>query len=526
MVTRAPAKTEAPAFAEVATTAIAQHPDNPRHDVGDVTDLAASIAEHGVLEPLIVIPESDVPDDVADRWVRRKSVLYALVAGHRRLAAAREAGAKTVPVIVRHDLATRDAQVAAMVIENQHRADLSPVEEGEAYQLLLDITPGATQAKVAKAVGMPRQRVSERLRLTKLTEATRDAVHARQLSITDALELAKLEEQVPELAARVAEHVGTRDFAVRLERAKGQVEDVRAVAKCREVAEAHGTTIGVYTPPDGRYLSTGMTIRGVEYERDEQTAGKAALIAAHASCPGAYLRIPTGTDRLWNVDIYCTAWDDNHAPTDEDRAAAAAAREAADEQHRAERLAAMTDEERAEHDAREAERAAAEQARRERDEILAAAAVVRHRHLAEVVARGDHGVAMWALTQLHLAEYRPEYSFTPSAEDLALVGVDHDPARTGDEATALFTEALEKLSIESSVILLYLADKWELFDFLRHGPTSYNTTEEHLEDVQVLSDYFGYEWSDAEREIFGLDEQGHVIVDTDDDAGADEDGDL
>lgn len=204
---------------------IVPHPDNPRHDVGDVTDLAASVKDHGVLEPLVVVPLESIPDDVKIGR-REKATEYALIAGHRRLAAAKAAKVKTIPVIVRHDLATREEQVAAMVIENQHRADLSPVEEGEAYQLLLDITPKSTQATVAAAVGMPKQRVSERVRLTKLSQSAREKLHAGQAPLADAVAMASFADD-EKWTKDLEKALGTHNFAYTLQRAK----DDRAYSK-------------------------------------------------------------------------------------------------------------------------------------------------------------------------------------------------------------------------------------------------------------------------------------------------------
>lgn len=147
---------------------ISPHPRNPRRDVGDVTDLAASIAAVGLLEPLVVAPWPNdlgpTPDPTcptcgatgkcrtpagtaAKAWHAPRQDLYAdgvrveyvVICGHRRLAAVLTAGAANVPVVVRDDLTTTAAQLEAMLVENLHRADLTPIEEARAYQALLDL---------------------------------------------------------------------------------------------------------------------------------------------------------------------------------------------------------------------------------------------------------------------------------------------------------------------------------------------------------------------------------------------------
>jgi ParB/RepB/Spo0J family partition protein len=115
------------------------HPLNPRGELNaaDVDDLVASILAHteqgGILQPLLVTPDGTV------------------VAGHRRLAAARRAGLVDVPVVVRE--LTPTEQLELQLVENLQRADLSPIQEGRAYQHLVET--GATLASIARAVGVP-----------------------------------------------------------------------------------------------------------------------------------------------------------------------------------------------------------------------------------------------------------------------------------------------------------------------------------------------------------------------------------
>lgn len=107
--------------------------DNLRRNV-NVTELAASIRSIGVLEPLLVTPAVDG---------------FAVVAGHRRLAAARKAGLEVVPCVVRE--MSEVERVIAMVVENEQRSDLSPIESAEGYFRLIDM--GITQKELAKKVG-------------------------------------------------------------------------------------------------------------------------------------------------------------------------------------------------------------------------------------------------------------------------------------------------------------------------------------------------------------------------------------
>jgi DNA-directed RNA polymerase specialized sigma24 family protein len=125
------------------------------------------------------------------------------LAGHRRLKASRKAGLTDVPVVVRSDLNTRALQVAAMVAENMHRADLTPIEEASAYQLLLDEV-GLTVKEIAAGTGRPAATVKSRLKLTRLPGDVQARVQDRQITLADADALADLAEQDPAAAERAA----------------------------------------------------------------------------------------------------------------------------------------------------------------------------------------------------------------------------------------------------------------------------------------------------------------------------------
>ncbi|MDQ6673465.1 MAG: ParB/RepB/Spo0J family partition protein [Chloroflexota bacterium] len=152
------------------------NPLNPRGtlDPAGIDDLVASVVAHalqgGILQPLLVTTDGTV------------------VAGHRRLAAARRAGLIDVPVIVRA-LSPVEALELALV-ENLQRADLTPVEEARAYQHL--VSAGATLASIARHVGVPASRVRERLSLLELDERVRERVHRGDLPMRVALLLLPL----------------------------------------------------------------------------------------------------------------------------------------------------------------------------------------------------------------------------------------------------------------------------------------------------------------------------------------------
>jgi ParB family chromosome partitioning protein len=150
------------------------NPKNPRRSFGDgdLTDLAQSIKEHGIVQPVLVRRTGDGK--------------FEIIAGERRWRAAQRAGLTEIPVLVR-DVDDRTALELA-IIENVQRADLNPVEEALGYQQLID-EHNYTQADLGNVIGKSRSHVANTLRLLKLPDVIRDllvdgtlsAGHARTL---------------------------------------------------------------------------------------------------------------------------------------------------------------------------------------------------------------------------------------------------------------------------------------------------------------------------------------------------------
>jgi ParB family transcriptional regulator, chromosome partitioning protein len=169
--------------------AVERNPEQPRKrfEEAKLEELAASIREHGVVEPILV---------------RRSGAKYRILAGERRWRAAQRAGLKEVPAILR-EATDREAFELALV-ENIQRADLNAIEEAEAYQVLVD-DHGLTQEELAKRVGKERSTVANALRLLRLPEEVREAVRDGQLDMGHARALLGLEdvETIRKAAQRV-----------------------------------------------------------------------------------------------------------------------------------------------------------------------------------------------------------------------------------------------------------------------------------------------------------------------------------
>ena len=158
-------------------------------------ELASSISEHGVIQPVLLRPAA---------------AGYELVAGERRWRAARKAGLKEIPAIIR-DLDDRQNAFYAL-IENMQREDLNAIEEAEGLQLMMDEF-GLSQQDAAKAVGKSRPYVSNSLRLLGLPEAVRERVSAGELSAGHARAIAGLQTEALQLEA--AEKAVSEGWSVR-----------------------------------------------------------------------------------------------------------------------------------------------------------------------------------------------------------------------------------------------------------------------------------------------------------------------
>jgi ParB family chromosome partitioning protein len=146
----------------VSVNLVSPNPRQPRNMMHpqELDDLTASVREHGVLQPLIV-----TPGDMAGEYI--------LIAGERRLQAARLAGLTSVPVLVRQ--ATDQQRLELAIIENVQRSDLSALEEAEAYRQLAEDFD-LSHEDIAARVGKSRVAVTNTLRLLKLPDAVKNAL--------------------------------------------------------------------------------------------------------------------------------------------------------------------------------------------------------------------------------------------------------------------------------------------------------------------------------------------------------------
>ncbi|MEV0427872.1 ParB N-terminal domain-containing protein [Micromonospora sp. NPDC050495] len=192
---------KAPHLAQLDPRELVAHPTNLRTQLGDLTELRASIAASGVLQALTVVPDGGG---------------HRIVAGHRRAKAAAEAieagewpegQPETVPCLVRPDLeGLAPAQVVAMLVENDQRADLTESERAAGYAQLELF--GLDVAEIARRTGRAQKHVQSALKLTKLGEAATAAADAGKLSLDDVAELAEFEDD-PKVMEKILKDVGS-----------------------------------------------------------------------------------------------------------------------------------------------------------------------------------------------------------------------------------------------------------------------------------------------------------------------------
>lgn len=233
-----------PAVTEVETAAICVNPNQPRKSFAqtELEELARSVAEHGILQPLIVRPLGGA---------------YELVAGERRLRAARMAGLQKVPVAVRSF--SREESLEVSLIENLQREDLTPLESAEAFQRLI-AEFGYSQEQLAERVGKSRSSVANTLRLLTLHPGVRQELaegrlsegHARAILALPLEEQPAAARQVIEkgLSVREAEQIGAHSRKIKKIR-KPAEPDLYLADLEERLRLACGTAVRIKMAPGG-----------------------------------------------------------------------------------------------------------------------------------------------------------------------------------------------------------------------------------------------------------------------------------
>lgn len=214
---------------EIRVDLIDVHPLNPRRDATPDDELVASVRQVGVLVAVTLAPSAT------------EEGRFTLLAGHRRIAAARLVDLDEVPALVRDDLVTEAQQVEAMLIENLHRTDLTPVEEASAYEQLQLF--GMDPKAISKATGRNLATVKQRLRLRDLSESAQERLHTGDITLTDSLTLLEFTD-TPEVYADLEAALGTKNFTWKVHAAREAVN--RAARHAAQIEEWQAAGVHQY----------------------------------------------------------------------------------------------------------------------------------------------------------------------------------------------------------------------------------------------------------------------------------------
>lgn len=173
------------------------HPDNPRKELGDLTELADSIRAKGVFQNLTVVPFEDN---------------YRIIIGHRRRAASELAGLTHLPCVI-VDMTPKE-QVETMLLENMQREDLTPYEQAQGFQMMIDM--GDTVEEIVQKTGFSKKTVKRRLKMAELDQSVLREVSTRQISMEDFDTLAKIEDI--KVRNECLKNIGTANFTIEVQK--------------------------------------------------------------------------------------------------------------------------------------------------------------------------------------------------------------------------------------------------------------------------------------------------------------------
>lgn len=234
---------------------IRPHPENPRKDLGDLSELVESIKIHGVLQNLTVIPVEGEPGE------------YMTLIGHRRYAAGTQAGVEKFPCQIAENLTPRE-QVSIMLEENMQRNDLTIWEQANGFQMMLDL--GETEESIAEKTGFSKTTVRHRLNIAKLNQKVlqeKEKDECFQLSLKDLYEL----EKIPDVKTRdkiLKESTSSNNLA---QKAKSVADEIKR--KEREKAYIKLCKVeGIKPAPEGakseQYSGKWEKVKEFELDKD------------------------------------------------------------------------------------------------------------------------------------------------------------------------------------------------------------------------------------------------------------------
>ncbi len=247
------------------------HPDNPRKDLGDLTELADSIRANGIFQNLTVVPlesgneewselakqyQEQPTEELRNRMNRiaagqSSGTGYQVIIGHRRLAAAKLAGLTEVPCVIAQ--MTVKEQMQTMLLENMQRSELTVYEQAQGFQMMLEL--GSSVEEIAEKSGFSTTTIRRRVKMMELDQDVLKEVSARQLSLLDFDKLAQIED----INARneCLTKIGTADFDSKVSYKLRKQAVQKKLPLVMELLEAAGAKA---IPDNEQYSSKYQTI--------------------------------------------------------------------------------------------------------------------------------------------------------------------------------------------------------------------------------------------------------------------------
>ena len=197
------------------------HPENPRKDLGDLTELAESIRANGVMQNLTVVADPETSK-------------YLVVIGNRRMEAAKLAGLAEVPCVI-SDMDHR-TQVATMLMENMQRQDLTVYEQAQGFQMMMDL--GYTAKEIGEKTGFSEKTVRDRIKFTKFNQKNFEKAVQQGATLMDMIEISKLESKTDQ--NEVMKEAGTNNFRQALNRKLEEQTYRKNCEKLEKIAKEEG----------------------------------------------------------------------------------------------------------------------------------------------------------------------------------------------------------------------------------------------------------------------------------------------
>lgn len=267
------------------------HPDNPRKDLGDLSELVESVKKKGIMQNLAVIPGHWITDEeykeLCNRYKEKPSEElrrllnkgwvpegYTLVIGHRRCAAAKLAGLKELPCMVVDGMDKKE-QVAIMLEENMQRNDLTIWEQANGFQMMLDL--GGTEQQIAEKTGFSRATIRHRINIAKLDQdelKKKEQDAGFQLSLGDLYAL----EKISDIGIRnkiLATSTDSRQLVWKAQNAVKEAESAEKYNKIAKMLEEAGVQRAPEKAKDEQYTGKWETVK--EYPLEKDVPGKLAL---------------------------------------------------------------------------------------------------------------------------------------------------------------------------------------------------------------------------------------------------------